>query len=90
MGDEMKYIIDVPDDMKSALLTGQTNSGYWSQSIEFAELEKAEPEIIYCKDCRMRNEIDKEIDIWRPCRAIATPDNFSCIRAESANREVAE
>ena len=50
----------------------------------------AKAEIVHCKDCRLRNEIDKKIDIWRPCMAIATPDNFSCIRAESANREVAE
>jgi hypothetical protein len=39
----MKYIIEVPDDMEYALLTGQTKTGYWSQAIEFSELEKAEP-----------------------------------------------
>ena len=39
----MKYIIEVPDDMEYALLTGQTKTGYWSRAIEFAELEKPEP-----------------------------------------------
>ena len=47
----MKYIIEVPDDMEYALLTGQTKTGYYSQSIEFAELEKAEPHEIGYDDC---------------------------------------
>ena len=39
----MKYIIEVPDDMEYALLTGGVRGGYYSQEIEFAKLEKAEP-----------------------------------------------
>ena len=38
----MKYIIEVPDDMEYALLTGGVRGGYYSLEIEFAKLEKAQ------------------------------------------------
>lgn len=51
----MKYIIEVPDDMEYALLTGATDRGYYSQEIEFANLEKPEPHWIPCSE-RMPEE----------------------------------
>ena len=59
----MKYIIEVPDDMEYALLTGQTKTGYWSQAIEFSELEKAEPHWIPVTERLPDVGIDGEIEI---------------------------
>ena len=47
------------------------------------ELPPAEPQIIRCKDCKWnRTENRKGTKQWLPCRAIVTPDDFSCIYAE--------
>ena len=49
----------------------------------------AQPDIVRCKDCKWRmSENRKTTSLWLPCRAIVTPDKFSCIYAE--RREVTE
>lgn len=46
-------------------------------------LPSAEPQIIRCKDCKWnRTENRKESTQWLPCRALVTPDDFSCIYAD--------
>lgn len=47
------------------------------------ELPPAQPQIIRCNECKWnRTENRKETKQWLPCRAIVTPDDFSCIYAE--------
>ena len=41
----------------------------------------AQPEIIRCRDCRWRQD-QSGSTAWVPCRAIVTPSDFSCSRAE--------
>lgn len=37
--------------------------------------------VVRCKDCRWRK--DKSVaTAWMPCRALVTPDNFSCVIGE--------
>lgn len=45
------------------------------------DLPSAQPEIIRCKDCRWRKDQSGSI-AWLPCRAIVTPSDFYCGRAE--------
>ena len=46
-------------------------------------LPSAQPEIIRCKNCKWRmSENRKATSLWLPCRALVTPDEFSCIYAE--------
>ena len=70
---------------------GETYSQYneaWQDALDRAEgaifnLPSAHPEIIRCKDCKWRmSENHKTISLWLPCRALITPDEFSCIYAE--------
>lgn len=52
-------------------------------SKQLRRLPSAEPRIIRCKDCKWnRTENRKETTQWLPCRALVTPDDFSCIYAE--------
>ena len=59
------------------------------QDMEQAQLDKAfglgredaQPEIIHCKDCRWQKD-QSESTAWLPCRAIVTPSDFYCGRAE--------
>lgn len=44
-------------------------------------LSPAQPEIIRCKDCRWRKD-QSGSTAWLPCRAIVTPSDFYCGRAE--------
>ena len=44
-------------------------------------LPSAQPEIIRCKDCRWRKD-QSGSTAWLPCRAIVTPSDFYCGRAE--------
>ena len=54
---------------------------------ELMLLPSAQPEIIVCEDCKWRiSENRKTTSLWLPCRAMVTPDQFSCIYAE--RREV--
>lgn len=47
------------------------------------DLPTIEPQIIRCNECKWnRTENRKETKQWLPCRAIVTPDDFSCIYAE--------
>lgn len=56
---------------------------------ELMMLPSAQPEIIVCEDCKWRiSENRKTTSLWLPCRAMVTPDQFSCIYAE--RREVTE
>ena len=56
---------------------------------ELMLLPSAQPEIIVCEDCKWRiSENRKTTSLWLPCRAMVTPDKFSCIYAE--RREVME
>lgn len=56
---------------------------------ELMMLPPARPEIIVCEDCKWRmSENRKTTSLWLPCRALVTPDEFSCIYAE--RREVTE
>lgn len=41
----------------------------------------AQPEIVRCKDCRWRKD-QSGSTAWLPCRAIVTPSDFYCGRAE--------
>jgi hypothetical protein len=46
-------------------------------------LPSAQPKIIVCEDCKWRiSENSKTTSLWLPCRALVTPDKFSCIYAE--------
>jgi hypothetical protein len=45
------------------------------------DLPSAQPEIIRCKDCRWRKD-QSGSTAWLPCRAIVTPSDFYCGRAE--------
>ena len=57
--------------------------------MELMMLPSAQPEIIVCEDCKWRmSENRKTTSLWLPCRALVTPDQFSCIYAE--RREVTE
>lgn len=44
-------------------------------------LPSAQPEIIRCRDCRWRKD-QSGSTAWLPCRAIVTPSDFYCGRAE--------
>ena len=56
---------------------------------DIGRLPSAQPEIIVCEDCKWRiSENRKTTSLWLPCRALVTPDKFSCIHAE--RREVTE
>lgn len=49
----------------------------------FDAMQTAEPKIIRCNECKWNiTENRKETKQWLPCRAIVTPDDFSCIYAE--------
>ena len=42
--------------------------------------------VVRCKDCRWRK--DKSVaTAWRPCRALVTPDDFSCVVGERKDGE---
>lgn len=45
------------------------------------DVPSAQPEIIRCKDCRWRKD-QSGSTAWLPCRAIVTPSDFYCGRAE--------
>ena len=45
------------------------------------QLPSAQPEIIRCEDCRWRKD-QSGSTAWLPCRAIVTPSDFYCGRAE--------
>ena len=50
---------------------------------DLRKLPSAQPEIIRCKECKWNKaENCKETTRWLPCRAIITPNEFSCIYAE--------
>lgn len=44
-------------------------------------MPSAQPEIIHCRDCRWRKD-QSGSTAWLPCRAIVTPSDFYCGRAE--------
>jgi len=45
--------------------------------------------VVRCKDCRWRK--DKSVTTaWMPCRALVTPDDFSCIVCERKDGDHAE
>lgn len=46
----------------------------------------AQPEIVTCKDCRWRKD-QSGSTAWLPCRAIVTPSDFYCGRAERRTDE---
>lgn len=64
------------------------------QDMEQAQLDKAfelgkldaQEEIIRCKECRWRKD-QSGSTAWLPCRALATPDDFYCERAERGTDE---
>lgn len=47
-------------------------------------LPSARPEIIYCKDCKWR-ENQNGSRAWLPCMALVVPNEFYCARAERRN-----
>lgn len=49
-------------------------------------LPSAQPEIIHCRDCRWRHDQNGST-AWLPCRAIVTPSDFYCGRAERRTDE---
>ena len=44
-------------------------------------LPSAQSEIVRCKDCRWRKD-QSGSTAWLPCRALVTPEDFYCGRAE--------
>ena len=48
---------------------------------ELKQLPSAQSEIVRCKDCRWQKD-QSESTAWLPCRAIVTPSDFYCGRAE--------
>ena len=46
-----------------------------------SNLPSAQPEIIRCKDCRWQKD-QSGATAWLPCRALVTPEDFYCGRAE--------
>jgi hypothetical protein len=52
----------------------------WRNAYERGRKEAME-EIIHCRDCRWRNDQNGST-AWVPCRAIVTPSDFYCGRAE--------
>ena len=44
-------------------------------------MPSVQPEIIRCRDCRWRKDQSGSV-AWLPCRAIVTPSDFYCGRAE--------
>ena len=64
---------------------------YWCDGCEtvlqtLPDLPPAQPEIIRCKDCRWRKD-QSGSTAWLPCRAIVTPSDFYCGRAERRTDE---
>ena len=53
---------------------------------ELKQLPSAQPEIVTCKDCRWRKD-QSGSTAWLPCRAIVTPSDFYCGRAERRTDE---
>ena len=49
-------------------------------------LPSVQPEIIHCRDCRWRKDQSGSTE-WLPCRAIVTPSDFYCGRAERRTDE---
>ena len=49
-------------------------------------LSPAQTKNIQCKDCRWRKD-QSGSTAWLPCRAIITPSDFSCCRAERRGKE---
>lgn len=46
-------------------------------------LPSAQPEIIYCKDCKYRDENWRRVSVkWLPCMDVQTGDNWYCGSAE--------
>ena len=66
----------------------------WSEDVIYfaaaervlSELPSAQPEIIHCRDCRWRKDQSGSTE-WLPCRAIVTPSDFYCGRAERRTDE---
>ena len=57
-------------------------AGWRGNAIESLKaMPSVQPEIIRCKDCRWRKDQSGSI-AWLPCRAIVTPSDFYCGRAE--------
>ena len=52
----------------------------WRNAYERGRADAVE-EIIHCRDCRWRNDQNGST-AWLPCRAIVTPSDFYCGRAE--------
>ena len=53
---------------------------------DIKELPSAQTEIVRCKDCRWRKDQSGSV-AWLPCRAIVTPSDFYCGRAERRTDE---
>lgn len=45
--------------------------------------------VVRCKDCRWRKDKSGST-AWMPCRALVTPDNFSCVIGERKDGETHE
>lgn len=57
-----------------------------SMRMRIALMKGGQPEIIRCRDCRWRKD-QSGSTAWLPCRAIATPSDFYCGRAERKTDE---
>ena len=53
---------------------------------DLRKLPPAQPEIIHCHECRWRKD-QSGSTAWLPCRAIVTPSDFYCSRAERRTDE---
>ena len=56
----------------------------YRETLEY--LPSAQPEIIRCKDCRWQKD-QSGATAWLPCRALVTPEDFYCGRAERRTDE---
>ena len=72
---------DLPDDERIADIVMAHNEGILEYQTKLSLLPSAQPEIIRCKDCRWRKD-QSGSTAWLPCRAIVTPSDFYCGRAE--------
>lgn len=88
IGDRI-YVRGYVDEIRKDTVIVRNDGGYFGtipSEVITGELPSAQPEIIRCEDCRWQKD-QSGSTAWLPCRAIVTPSDFYCGRAERRTDE---
>ena len=78
---EIQEILDYLDTTLHPIVSPDNWNVYSELHDMISSLLSSQPEIIRCEDCRWHKD-QSGSTAWLPCRAIVTPSDFYCGRAE--------